>query len=48
MANILFLRKFVVCKQRSERVVTLMGNDETKENDLKITIGDGDSAPRQF
>ena len=38
--------KLFGCKQQPERVVTLMGNEEKKKNDLEITIDDGDGKMR--
>ena len=35
------------CKKKIKRVVTLMGNEETKKN-KKRTINDGDGATRPF
>ena len=38
--------KLFGCKQQSERVVTLMENEEKKKIDLKRTIDDGENATR--
>ena len=38
--------KLFVCNQQSERVVTLMENEEKKKIDLKRTIDDGENATR--